>query len=275
MRMHDWLKTFPEVRLLHFPQDKHLYEEFTKTTAMRSGLWYVNLIRHDFWNPRDLRFGFFNSEEKMVCVFSIRIQEIEFETGRKVVANIGDMRVLQTKFSRTHVVFRKLYRALLQEWKQIEELKDIELWISAVLSDNEAGLNTFTKGKGNIIYDVLDGYWVQIIPFFGLGLTRSVPSHSLVFPKAPAWFFAKKINWYWIHPNNGLRQSIPIQWLFTSIRVRFGSLCVLAYGSLNRSKKNPIKILGSVMKKGTLYSVRIADDEARVPVLKNFRMDYL
>lgn len=115
-------------------------------------------------------FVYLNEDETIGGFGSLLVNEL-FVNGQKVKAGYyADMRLSPTLTRKAHLQSRQIYAETLANYKEIEELKDIKYFYTAILKDNQKAINALTKKKRGIHYHELCEYNVTTL----LKITRSL-----------------------------------------------------------------------------------------------------
>jgi hypothetical protein len=103
-------------------------------------------------------FVYLNEDETIGGFGSLIVNKL-FINGEAVqAAYYADMRLSPTLCRKAHVESRKIYAESLKRYKEIEELKDVKYFYTAILKENEKALQALTKKKRGIIYHELCEY---------------------------------------------------------------------------------------------------------------------
>jgi hypothetical protein len=108
-------------------------------------------------------FVYLNEDESIGGFGSLIVNKL-FVNGESVqAAYYADMRLSPTLSRKAHIQSRQIYAESLKCYKEIEELKDVKYFYTAILKNNEKAIHALTKKKRGIIYHELCEYDVSSI----------------------------------------------------------------------------------------------------------------
>lgn len=185
LSMNEICKQFPNIRTAT-PEDNAAILEFLKTIPMDTKRFEIRYERSpDFFSLIQHQ-----SEKGSVVVFENRDRSIggiavicirrSYLNGKPCVSGyLSDLRISPSLSRETRVQWRHFYAALLENSHKVEEFNHCEYFYSAILDENKAALQAFTRDRSQVVYREIAKYnAVNLLGRFPLVFRRT--SRSLL-----------------------------------------------------------------------------------------------
>lgn len=162
----NYQKQFPNIRTAK-SSDNQAILDFLKTTNMHN----KKLVLR--YNREPNFFSFLKSQGNSYLVYllldkdKLSIKGLAVLSIREAYVNgkltkvvyLSDLRIASQVWRGARLQWKKFYSFLLKEHKNIEELKDVQYFYSAILSNNKAALNSLLKQNSDVVYQLISPYY--------------------------------------------------------------------------------------------------------------------